>query len=99
MLALHGEVQQCTLFHETTSPDTNGNSLAAHQCYGIQLGPVEVSALFTQAFITRQLLSIALQCVRFFVRSWWGKGPVLIWLLGWAAFGTVCILRVLYAMI
>ncbi|CAD6585729.1 MAG: hypothetical protein ASARMPRED_002294 [Alectoria sarmentosa] len=41
MGSLDGNPQQCTLFHETTSPDSNGNPLVANQCYGLLLGPAE----------------------------------------------------------
>ncbi|CAF9943797.1 MAG: hypothetical protein ALECFALPRED_001339 [Alectoria fallacina] len=41
MGSLDGNPQQCTLFHETTSPDSNGNPLMANHCYGLLLGPAE----------------------------------------------------------
>lgn len=47
MGAVDGLPEQCTLFHETTSPDSNGNSLAANLCYGLLLGPAEVSTIFS----------------------------------------------------
>lgn len=37
---------QCTLFHETTSPDSNGNPLKAETCYGLEEGAAEVSGIF-----------------------------------------------------
>lgn len=43
---LHGVPQQCTLFHETTSPDSNGNSLSANVSYGLLLGSAQVSNRF-----------------------------------------------------
>ena len=45
MGALNGDPAQCTLFHETTSPDSNGNTLAAGVCYGLLNGPAEVSII------------------------------------------------------
>lgn len=48
---LNGIVAQCTLFHETASPDSNGHILEANQCYGLLLGPAEVSFLFPGANI------------------------------------------------
>ena len=40
---LDGNPQLCTLFHETTSPDLNGNPLVGGTCYGLLNGPAEVS--------------------------------------------------------
>ncbi len=40
---LNGVQAACTLFHETTSPDSNGNVLKDNQCYGLLLGPASVS--------------------------------------------------------
>ena len=57
MGALNGEPSQCTLFHETTSPDSNGNPLSANVCYGLLLGPAEVRTVLTQTFIKRSLLT------------------------------------------
>lgn len=41
-----GVPQQCALFHETTSPDSNGHVLMAEHCYGFLTGPAEVSCAF-----------------------------------------------------
>lgn len=56
MGSVDGIPWQCTLYHETTSPDSNGNTLVADTCYGLLLGPAQVSALPTQEFAMRQLL-------------------------------------------
>ncbi len=53
---LDGIPAQCTLFHETTSSDSNGNTLVADTCYGLLLGPAQVSTLPTQEFAMQQLL-------------------------------------------
>ena len=55
MGSLDGNPQQCTLFHETTSPDSNGNPLVANQCYGLLLGPAEVSGLFLSLSLSLSL--------------------------------------------
>lgn len=54
MGVLDGNPKECTLYHETTSPDSNGNPLKANTCYGLRLGPAEVSTLF---FFSRRHLS------------------------------------------
>ena len=38
--------QQCTLYQETASPDSNGHALKAETCYGLLNGPAEVSGFF-----------------------------------------------------
>ena len=43
MGSLDGNPEQCTLFHETTSPDSNGNTLAENICYGLLNGQAQVS--------------------------------------------------------
>ncbi|KAL9074082.1 MAG: hypothetical protein Q9161_002491 [Pseudevernia consocians] len=48
MGALNGEPSDCTLFHETTSPDSNGNPLSANVCYGLLLGPAECLRFFVR---------------------------------------------------
>ncbi|KAM0805952.1 hypothetical protein BDR22DRAFT_816823 [Usnea florida] len=41
MGVLDGNPQECTLFHETTSPDSNGHTLAGNKCYGLLNGPAQ----------------------------------------------------------
>lgn len=57
MGVLNGEPAECTLFHETSSPDSNGHPLSANVCYGLLLGPAEVGTILTQTFIETQLLT------------------------------------------
>ena len=44
---LDGNPEQCTLFHETTSPDSNRNTVAANKCYGLLNGQAQVSFLLS----------------------------------------------------
>ena len=50
--------QECTLYHETTNPNSNGNPLETGACYGLLLGQAEVGTLFflsfTQTLIKQQ---------------------------------------------
>ncbi|KAF6223847.1 hypothetical protein HO173_013179 [Letharia columbiana] len=49
MGTVNGDPEQCTLFHETTSPNSNGNTLVANQCYGLLLGPAECLRFFVHS--------------------------------------------------
>lgn len=41
MGVLDGNPGACTLYHETTSPDSNGNTLAGNKCYGLLNGQAQ----------------------------------------------------------
>ena len=64
----HGLGIMCALFHETASPDANGDALNANQCYNLT-GPASVSILPLLAPLILQLLITYIQCAKLFGRQ------------------------------
>lgn len=70
MGSLDGLPQQCTLYHETTSPDSNGNTLAADKCYGLLLGPAGVSTQNSHTGTSQASIADYIQTVPQALHSW-----------------------------